>query len=127
MISIQKNQCLIRRGEKEKSSRTRVVVQGTNTSEDWDLLMTLFCFICVVHMICSILLEMSINCISDKSHLHFLFQKCKTYNLQNLHVDNLLRGEKHHCDFRCFPRRDVRIDLEVFQHIYKHPVGRSEA
>ena len=49
--------------------------------------MTPFCFIGAVHMICSILLEMSVNCIYDESQLHFHFEKCKPYNLHKLHVN----------------------------------------
>ena len=73
-----KNQCWIRRAEKEKRSISKEAVQGTNTSKDWDLLMTRFHFICVVRMICSILLEMSVNRIFGECQLQF-------------HSDNLLR------------------------------------
>ena len=43
-----------------------------HTHQETAFFMTLFCFLCVVHMICSILLEMSVNCIFDECQLHFI-------------------------------------------------------
>ena len=40
---------------------------------------------------------------------------------------SLLGEKKHHCDLSCLPRREVSIELEVFQHVYKGLVGSSEA
>ena len=41
-----KEPMLDKKGEKEKRSSTKEAVQGTNTSKDWDLLMTLSYFMC---------------------------------------------------------------------------------
>ena len=57
---------LDKKGKEGEGSRTKEWAQGTNTSKDCDLLMTIFCFICVEHMICSILHETSVNCISGE-------------------------------------------------------------
>ena len=73
LISFSKNQSWIRRGWKEKVSRIKEWVQGTNTSKDCNLLMTLICFICVVHTICSILHETNVKFIFEEHQIHSHF------------------------------------------------------
>ena len=70
-----KESILDKKRKEEEGSRTKEWVQRTNTSKDCNLLMTLFCFICIVHASCSILQKLSDNSIFGEHQLYFHFEK----------------------------------------------------